>query len=317
MPESDEAMQKVKRQSISLITKNQRVNVRFFNPKKLLLFDALYYVTPNSYHPSLKSPDSIQYIRDSLVKQCEITQHQDKIFVMRLAKRGRALTNEEAIKKYLEKNGFVSVDPESLELKDQIAVFSSAKIVIGIMGAAMTNTTFCAPNTDVIYLAPEGWMEPFYWDLANVVKQRYHVIYGINQKNNFIIPKLIQYYLSNELNNIELGNLYVRREFNDINFVIKIYIALIKFGKINNVYNICSGNSYNIIELIDIIEKTNYNQKRNKIKYNISKKFSRENEILNLVGDSGKLKNLFTEFNLYFPETNINNTIHKMLNKSV
>ena len=52
------------------------------------------------------------------------------------------------------------------------------------MGAAMTNTTFCAPNTDVIYLAPEGWMEPFYWDLANVVKQRYHVIYGINQKNN-------------------------------------------------------------------------------------------------------------------------------------
>jgi hypothetical protein len=52
------------------------------------------------------------------------------------------------------------------------------------MGAAMTNTTFCAPNTDVIYLAPEGWMEPFYWDLANVVKQRYHVIYGINQKNH-------------------------------------------------------------------------------------------------------------------------------------
>jgi capsular polysaccharide biosynthesis protein len=184
MPESAEAMQKVKRQSISLITKDQRVNVRFFNPKNLLLFDALYYVTPNSYHPSLKSPDSIQYIRDSLVKQCEITQHQDKIFVMRLAKRGRALTNEEAIKKYLEKNGFVSVDPESLELKDQIAVFSLAKIVIGIMGAAMTNTTFCAPNTDVIYLAPEGWMEPFYWDLANVVKQRYHVIYGINQKNN-------------------------------------------------------------------------------------------------------------------------------------
>ena len=184
MPESAEAMQKVKRQSISLITKNQRVNVRFFNTKNLLLFDALYYVTPNSYHPSLKSPDSIQYIRDSFVKQNEITQHQDKIFVMRLAKRGRALTNEEAIKKYLEKNGFVSVDPESLELKDQIAVFSSAKIVIGIMGAAMTNTTFCAPDTDVIYLAPQGWMEPFYWDLANVVKQRYHVIYGINQKNN-------------------------------------------------------------------------------------------------------------------------------------
>jgi hypothetical protein len=28
----------------------------------------------------------------------------------------------------------------------------------------------------------DGWMEPFYWDLANVVKQKYHVIYGINQK---------------------------------------------------------------------------------------------------------------------------------------
>ena len=78
---------------------------------------------------------------------------------MRLAKRGRALTNEEAIKKYLKKNGFVLVDPESLELKDQIAVFSSAKIVIGIMGASMTNTAFCAQNTDVIYLAPHGWMD--------------------------------------------------------------------------------------------------------------------------------------------------------------
>ena len=103
MPESAEAMQKIKRQSVSLIAKNQKVNVRFINPKNLLLFDTLYYVTPNSYHPSLKSPDSIQYIRDSLVKLNEITQHQDKIFVMRHAKRGRALTNEEAIKKYLEK----------------------------------------------------------------------------------------------------------------------------------------------------------------------------------------------------------------------
>jgi len=48
----------------------------------------------------------------------------------------------------------------------------------GGMGAAMCNTVFCAQGSRLIYLAPLGWLEPFYWDLAASCGHRYAACYG-------------------------------------------------------------------------------------------------------------------------------------------
>jgi hypothetical protein len=42
----------------------------------------------------------------------------------------------------------------------------------------MTNTLFCRPATTLIYLAPAGWIEPFYWDLSVVRGHYYRVLFG-------------------------------------------------------------------------------------------------------------------------------------------
>jgi capsular polysaccharide biosynthesis protein len=97
---------------------------------------------------------------------------------MRRDMRGRSLVNMDAIRGLLERRGFSIVEPEELSIAHQAAAFASADVVVGVMGATLTNTVFCRPRTRVIHLAPEGWLEPFYWDLAAVRGHRYAACYG-------------------------------------------------------------------------------------------------------------------------------------------
>ena len=46
------------------------------------------------------------------------------------------------------------------------------------MGAAMTNTVFAQRPATIVMLGPEGWVEPFYWDLASARGDAYHACYG-------------------------------------------------------------------------------------------------------------------------------------------
>ena len=42
----------------------------------------------------------------------------------------------------------------------------------------MTNVVFCRPEARVVFLAPHGWQEPFYWDLSDTVGLEYNVYFG-------------------------------------------------------------------------------------------------------------------------------------------
>ena len=42
----------------------------------------------------------------------------------------------------------------------------------------MTNSIFARVGTTVVYLTPEGWVEPFYWDMASVLGHRYLACFG-------------------------------------------------------------------------------------------------------------------------------------------
>lgn len=45
------------------------------------------------------------------------------------------------------------------------------------MGAWMCNTIFSAPGTKLVYIAPEGWNEVFFWNLADQFDHEYYVYY--------------------------------------------------------------------------------------------------------------------------------------------
>jgi capsular polysaccharide biosynthesis protein len=101
-----------------------------------------------------------------------------RLFVTRHAARGRRLENLDALAQRFERLGFTVVDTERMSAVEQAALFSRAKVVVGVMGAAMTNTIFCASDARVIHFAPEGWLEPYYWDLASNLGHEYNACYG-------------------------------------------------------------------------------------------------------------------------------------------
>lgn len=172
-------------------------HVLFLNRQKVYEFGLLYHATPCSYQPVAKSPAGIGSVRHLLRRNTRVARRRAlmermkaapldtlkgagrRIFIDRQQFRGRAIVNRAEIMPILEKRGFEIVDPETMSPTEQVVRFAYANFVVGIMGAAMTNTVFCLPGTRVVHLSPDaGWADPFFWDLASVCDHRYAAIYG-------------------------------------------------------------------------------------------------------------------------------------------
>ena len=67
----------------------------------------------------------------------------------------RVLINETEIKNFLISKGFDIIKPEDFSFKEQVKIFSSAKIVVGLYGAAMMMLSFCKKNTRVLEIKPK------------------------------------------------------------------------------------------------------------------------------------------------------------------
>jgi capsular polysaccharide biosynthesis protein len=164
------------------------------DPEAARSFSRLYFATPVNDHPVAKSPvaldhlgATLQHWSDGLHKEVLAARLRDlwrsgrpglRLFVDRNPKRLRDLLNRNAIRTLLRRWGFRVLNTERMPFDKQVALFSNAGIVVGIMGAGMANTLFCRPGTPVVYLAPETWLEAFYWDLAATRGHPYHVLYG-------------------------------------------------------------------------------------------------------------------------------------------
>ncbi len=110
---------------------------------------------------------------------------------------------------------------------------------------------------------------------------------GINQDENFLIPKIVKHFKENK-REIELGNLDVSREFNDIKYVCEIYKKLLESDISSEIINICSNRGIKLLDIIDMMnEIAGY-----KIKVKINPAFVRKDEIKTLTGSPKKLFNL-------------------------
>lgn len=108
---------------------------------------------------------------------------------------------------------------------------------------------------------------------------------GPGQASHFLIPKLIEHFAKNA-ERIELGNLNVEREFNDVRMVCEVYLRLLDKGEIGQIYNVCSGEPYNIQHVIKTLERITHRT----IKVEVNPTFVRANEVHRLCGSSAKLR---------------------------
>ena len=78
----------------------------------------------------------------------------DKVFLIRNSTHRRS--EIENLKELLEGQGFVSIDPSVLSIPEQAKLFSTAKVVVGEVGAAWANLIFCTPGTQIFSLCAES-----------------------------------------------------------------------------------------------------------------------------------------------------------------
>lgn len=97
----------------------------------------------------------------------------------------RALLNDAEIENFLVDNGFISVDPGQLSIREQVELFAQADIVIGPSGAAMTNMVWCREQTRVLVLHSDHPFKKYpYWDaLARVAGAQISYLSGPRANN--------------------------------------------------------------------------------------------------------------------------------------
>ncbi|MEH3116305.1 MAG: glycosyltransferase family 61 protein [Methylorubrum populi] len=180
-----------RRRSIALLLGNgSGVSVRFLDRDRSYRFARLHHVTPCSLPSTGKSPEALRFLADRVRAQTRLPRWLAgvkalarggagrRLFVDRHPGRGRALANREAVLALLRGLGFEAFDPELASVRQQAVRFARAEFVVGIAGAGMANTVFCAPGTPILHLVPEGWEDPFYAELAAARGGDYRAVFG-------------------------------------------------------------------------------------------------------------------------------------------
>ncbi len=129
---------------------------------------------------------------------------------------------------------------------------------------------------------------------------------GLGQAIQFVIPKIINAYKLG-FKEIELGNIDVEREYNDVRTFSEAYLSLLDLGLHSTTYNLCSGKSFSLKNVIAMMEDLT---KKNMI-IKINPNLLRDNEVHKLCGSPKKLEAAIGRLK-YIP---IENTLNWMYNK--
>lgn len=128
------------------------------------------------------------------------------------------------------------------------------------------------------------YMAKTYSDRLPILITRPFNYTGPGQAPNFVIPKIVRHF-KQRLPAIELGNIHVEREFNDVRMICAAYLALLQHGIAGETYNICTGKTYTLQNVIAHLRQLTSHD----VAINVNPAFVRANEVHRLCGDPLKL----------------------------
>jgi len=106
-------------------------------------------------------------------------QKRRKLFISRAQASRRRFLNEVPFRNTLESNGFETILLEKLTFDEQIAVMQEAETVVAPHGAGLTNLVWCNPQTKVVELFANEYVNGCYWAIAEMLDLQY--FYDIGQ----------------------------------------------------------------------------------------------------------------------------------------
>ncbi len=109
----------------------------------------------------LISPVAIQHLRRALGLRIEpAVDAPRRLYLSRRAMATRRLANESELMPLLEQHGFIVVEPESLSAAEQLALFQSAQVILGVEGAALVNLLIAPMQAKVGVIVARGLYKP-------------------------------------------------------------------------------------------------------------------------------------------------------------
>lgn len=112
---------------------------------------------------------------------------------------------------------------------------------------------------------------------------------GVGHHEKFVVPKIVKAFQAKK-KNIELGNLDIYREFNDVRDICTIYRKLITSPANSGIVNLCSGQKYNLMDIINTLKKISDHE----INVNTNDEYVRLNEIKTLSGSTSNLSSFIS-----------------------
>jgi nucleoside-diphosphate-sugar epimerase len=166
-----------------------------------------------------------------------------------------------------------------------VLLASSANIYGNAGVEVIDESVAAAPANDyaVSKLAME-YMARLWMERLPVVLARPFNYTGPGQAENFLIPKIVGHFRRGA-RQIELGNLAIARDFSDVRVVASCYRRLLAAAPAGPAFNVCSGRSHSLAELIGMMEEiAGY-----RIEVRVNPAFVRANEVLTLRGSNARL----------------------------
>jgi GDP-6-deoxy-D-talose 4-dehydrogenase len=169
--------------------------------------------------------------------------------------------------------------PSCVLLASSANVYGNASVPVIEEGVAP------APANDyaVSKLAME-YMARLWMDRLPIVIARPFNYTGVGQAENFLLPKIVSHFRKGA-RRIELGNLAIARDFSDVRIVAQSYRRLLAAAPAGQVFNVCSGQSYSLESVIDMMSDiAGY-----RIDVQVNPAFVRANDVLTLTGNNARL----------------------------
>ena len=123
-------------------------------------------------------PARMDFVEDMRRRAEPNREAQRLIYVSRRDGGGRNLRNEDEIAALVESRGFEILTLSSLPVIEQVRTFAEASIVVGAHGAGLTNIMFCRPQTMLLELLPDLYIQWMMRRLASIVPLRYGCVIG-------------------------------------------------------------------------------------------------------------------------------------------
>ena len=124
-------------------------------------------------------PEILLKVKEKLLRLCKNNSGSgEKVYISRKKAAYRHIENEEQVIRTAEANGFATIFFEDHTIAEQIVIAASAKYMVGLHGAGLTNILFMNENTAVLELKHAGDKHNLsYYSLAAVQKIKYHYLF--------------------------------------------------------------------------------------------------------------------------------------------